>query len=131
MVFDTNVYISAIITEGLCSKLLKRARKGEFTLISCPCIVDEIKKVLSEKFKASAAEILSAIDVINESVSKMVSHEKVDFSICKDKEDDKIIACAFKAKADYLVTGDTDLLEIRQYKNIKIISPRDFEMLFD
>lgn len=131
VVFDTNVYISAIITEGLCSRLLKRARKGEFSLISCPCIVDEIKKVLSEKFEASAEEILSALDVINESVSKMVNPDKVVSSICKDKEDDRIIACAFKAKADYLVTGDADLLEIRQYKNIKIISPRDFEMLFE
>jgi predicted nucleic acid-binding protein len=34
------------------------------------------------------------------------------------------------AKADYLVTGDSDLLEIKKYKDIKIITPRDFEAMF-
>jgi predicted nucleic acid-binding protein len=45
-------------------------------------------------------------------------------------DNDNIIACAVAAKADYLVTGDFDLLNVKHYKGIKIISPRDFEALF-
>lgn len=40
------------------------------------------------------------------------------------------IACAVAAKADYLVAGDSDLLELKGYQGVKIITPRDFEVLF-
>lgn len=130
VVFDTNVFISAIITEGLCSRLLKRARLKEFSLVICRSIFDEIRGVLKEKFNASKDEILLALDVINESISNMVDPIPIQ-PICKDKDDNRIIACALSAKADYLVTGDADLLEIKKYKKLKIISPRDFELLFE
>lgn len=50
-VFDTNVLIAAIITEGICSKLLHRAHMGEFSLISCPFIMKELGRILSKKFR--------------------------------------------------------------------------------
>lgn len=131
VVFDTNVIVSALITEGLCSRLLRRARLREFSLVLCQCIFDEIRKVLSEKFKASRGEILSALDIINESVSMVITSDMPIQPLCKDKDDDMVIACALEAKADYLVTGDVELLKIGQYKGIKILSPRDFELLFD
>ena len=56
--------------------------------------------------------------------------QRVD-GICRDREDDAILACALSAEADYLVTGDTDLLELGTFKGIKIITPRDFELLFN
>jgi predicted nucleic acid-binding protein len=46
------------------------------------------------------------------------------------RDDDNVIACAVAAGADYLVTGDSDLLVLKQYENITIISPRNFEALF-
>lgn len=130
MVFDTNIFIAAILTEGLCSRLLRRARLKDFFLIVCPCIIDEIKKVLSDKFKFPQYEISTSIDIINEALTDMIDADMPVISICKGRDDNKIIACALVAKAHYLVTGDAELLELRQYKNIKIISPRDFELLF-
>jgi putative PIN family toxin of toxin-antitoxin system len=50
---------------------------------------------------------------------------------CRDQEDDPVLACALACKADYLVTGDRDLLEIKKFHKIKIVSPREFELLFD
>jgi predicted nucleic acid-binding protein len=49
---------------------------------------------------------------------------------CRDQDDDMIIACAVSATADYIVTGDEDLLVLKRYKNIVIINPRNFEALF-
>lgn len=40
-------------------------------------------------------------------------------------------SCALEAEADYLVTGDVDLLELRTFKGIRIVTPRDFEMFFN
>lgn len=50
-------------------------------------------------------------------------------NICKDPNDDMIIACAIDAAADYIVTGDEDLLILKNYKDIVIINPRNFEAL--
>lgn len=129
-VFDTNVLIAAIITEGICSKLLHRARAGEFSLISCPFIMKELRRILSKKFRLSQEELALAMEPISEAVSQVIEHNLKITDICRDSDDDDIIACAVAAKADYLVTGDFDLLEIKSYKEVKIITPRDFEALF-
>ena len=129
-VFDTNVLIAAIVTEGLCSKLLHRARAGEFSLISCPFILKELRGILSKKFGLSQEDIALTIELIREAVHRVIDHRIKITDICRDGDDDNIIACAVAAKADYLVTGDLDLLAIKRYQNIKIITPRDFEALF-
>ena len=130
VVFDTNVLIAAIITEGICSKLLRRARSGEFSLISCPFILKELRLVLSKKFRLSHEDIASAMEPISEAIGQVIEHGPKITDICRDADDDYIVACAVAAEADYLVTGDSDLLEIKNYQDIKFISPRDFEALF-
>jgi len=52
-------------------------------------------------------------------------------SVCRDPGDDAILACALEARADYLVTGEVDLLELKNFEGIRIVNPRDFEMLFN
>jgi predicted nucleic acid-binding protein len=52
-------------------------------------------------------------------------------SICRDPDDDLILACALEARADYLVTGDADLLDVKIFKGIQIVTPRNFELLFN
>jgi putative PIN family toxin of toxin-antitoxin system len=129
-VFDTNVLIAAIITEGICSKLLHRARAGEFSLISCPFIMKDLRRLLSKKFRLSNKDIGLTMELISEAITQVIEHNLRITDVCRDADDDNIIACAIAAKADYLVTGDSDLLEIRSYQGIKIVTPRDFEVLF-
>ncbi|MBI5198437.1 MAG: putative toxin-antitoxin system toxin component, PIN family [Nitrospirae bacterium] len=129
-VFDTNVLIAAIITEGICSKLLHRARMGEFSLVSSPFIMKELRRILSKKFRLPQEELALAMEPISEAISQVIEHNLKITDICRDTDDDNIIACAVAAKADYLVTGDSDLLEIKKYHGVKIITPRDFEASF-
>jgi putative PIN family toxin of toxin-antitoxin system len=129
-VFDTNVLIAAIITGGICSKLLYRARSGEFSLASCPFIMMELRRILSRKFRLPHAEVVSALEPVNEAISRIIKHNVKTPNICRDAADNHIIACALAAKADYLVTGDSDLLEVINCQDVKIITPRDFESLF-
>ncbi len=44
----------------------------------------------------------------------------------RDVKDDKFLACGFEAKADYIITGDNDLLVLKKYEGIKIVTPREF-----
>lgn len=129
-VFDTNVLIAAIITEGICSKLLHRARAREFSLVSCPFIIIELRRTLSKKLRLSHDEIVSAMEPISEAISKVIEHSIKVKDTCRDADDDNIIACAVAAKAAYLVTGDSDLLDLKSYNSVKMITPRDFEALF-
>jgi putative PIN family toxin of toxin-antitoxin system len=129
-VFDTNVLVAAIITEGVCSKLLGRARTREFFLASCPFIMTEIQRILSRKFRLPKEEIVLSMEPIKEAISQIFEPAcKID-NICRDADDDNILVCALTAKADYIVTGDADLLEIKNFRGIEILTPRDFELQF-
>ena len=130
-VFDTNVFIAAIITEGICSKLLRRARRREFSLVSCPFIMGEIRRILTRKFHLSQDEAASAIEPISEAIKHICRHDMKITGVCRDPDDENVLACALAATAGYLVTGDADLLMLKDFKGVTIITPRDFEALFD
>ena len=128
VVFDTNVFISAFATEGVCSILLKRAKLKEFKLFVCPVVIEEIKNVLKQKFKAEKETIEEALEVIMETSVFVEITEEIK-GVCRDRDDDLILSCALSSGANYLISGDKDLLELKEYKGIKIISPRDFEAM--
>lgn len=107
-----------------------RARAGEFSLITCLFILTELRIILSKKFRLSNEDTALALEPISEAISEVIKYNLKIKDICRDVDDDNIIACAVAAKADYLVTGDSDLLEIKNYKGIEIATPRDFEALF-
>jgi len=130
-VFDTNVLLAAFLTEGICAKLLTRARKQQFNLVTCPFILHEFDRILTRKFSATKQERENAMALINEAAQKIVQPSETPSSVCRDKDDDNVLACALEADADYLVTGDKDLLHLKVFEGIHIITPRDFEMLFD
>jgi putative PIN family toxin of toxin-antitoxin system len=130
-VFDTNVLVAAFVAEGICSKLLTRSRKKQFHLIVCPIILQEFDRVLIKKFSATRNEARSAMRIVSEAVHSVVHPSQSVQSVCRDPDDNAILACVLEARADYLVTGDEDLLELKVFKGIRIVTPRDFELLFD
>ena len=130
-VFDTNVLVAAFVTEGLCSKILMRGRKRQFHLIACPIILREFEDVLIKKFFASRNEVRSTLEIVSETIHRIVRPSETVQGICRDPDDDAILACALAAGADYLVTGDADLLALKTFRGIRIITPREFELLFN
>ena len=130
-VFDANVLLAAFITEGICSKILVRGRKRQFHLILCPVILREFERVLIKKFSITRNEVRSILQIVSEAMHSVVSPSQSVQGICRDPDDDSILACALEAGADYLVTGDVDLLELKIFKGIRIVTPREFELLFN
>lgn len=129
-VFDTNVLVAAVITEGICARILRRAREREFELAVCPFILAELEAVLTRKFSASKREVSETIALVREAATLSVEHVEEVRGVCRDRDDDNILACALAAKSDYLVTGDDDLLIVRRFHGTQIIPPRAFEILF-
>ncbi len=130
-VFDTNVLLAAFITEGICSKILVRGRKRQFHLILCPVILREFERVLIKKFSITRNEARSILQIVSEAMHSVVSPSQSVQGICRNPDDDAILACALEAGADYLVRGDVDLLELKIIKGIRIVTPREFELLFN
>lgn len=129
-VFDTNVLIAAFLTEGLCSGLMIRARKQAFCLVLCDDIISEFESILRKKFKITPADVSEISAIVSEAASEII-HDLSPFpNIRRDPNDNMIIACAVDAQADYIVTGDEDLLILKKYKDIVIMNPRNFEALF-
>ena len=129
-VFDTNVLIAAFLTEGICAKLLVRAHRRDFDLILCDGILQEFKRVLKKKFATSPHETSEALTILSEATQEILGQTDLITPICRDSDDDLILACAKDAVADYIVTGDEDLLVLKNYEWIRIVNPREFEKLF-
>lgn len=130
VVFDTNVYIAAFVSDGICARLVRRARKREFELLLCHIILHEFSSKLKVKFRCTSQEIEQACSLISEAAAAVLDGGDLSAPACRDRKDDLILACAETAAADYLISGDKDLLVMEQYGKCKILSPRDFELLF-
>ena len=129
-VFDTNVLVAAFVTEGVCAKLLGRVRRKQLDLVLSPFILKEFENVLLKKFSASKEQIRTASHLITEA-AHIVSHTSVVSGVCRDPDDDQILSCALSSEADYLVTGDLDLLELKEFHGIRILAPAAFELHFE
>jgi putative PIN family toxin of toxin-antitoxin system len=128
-VFDTNVLIAAFVTDGLCARILRRARVGEFEFILGIPVLLEFQRILKEKFAFSDADISFFSSILDEAATSSRPDVSV-AGVCRDPDDDAVLACAVESEADYLVTGDKDLLVLGHYGKTKILTPREFETLF-
>ena len=122
---DTNVIISAFITHGYAAELLEYCLINH-KIYTSDFIIEEVKKNLKTKFEYSDEEIGEVINFIKSNFIHIDKYKKLKEIISRDVADDNVLAAAAFEKVDRIVTGDKDLLIIKNYKNIKILSPRDF-----
>lgn len=129
VLFDTNVLISAFATDGLCSRLVRRALLRH-SVCTSEFVLAELEKRLVGKIGLSAAESAFTIRILRRRC--VVTHEqKLPTPVCRDSDDDHVLAAAAAAAVDFIVTGDKDLLTLRAYEGIPILSPSDFARLED
>jgi putative PIN family toxin of toxin-antitoxin system len=124
ILFDTNVIISAFITSSSSYEIFNYCLKNHKNFIS-DFIISEVKEKFLNKFKYDENIVKNVILFLKKNLI-IVEHGMLREDICKDRDDDNILAAALTAKADCIITGDSDLLELCKYENILIISPKDF-----
>jgi hypothetical protein len=130
VVLDTNVLLSAFLTDGVCARILRRARAKAFSFILCTPVLNETKRLLKNKFSLSDGEVDFFVSIVAEAADETYRPAGTLAGVCRDPDDDIILACAKETKSDLLVTGDNDLLMLEAYRETRIIRPRDFELLF-
>lgn len=132
VVLDTNVLVSALLFKGALSKFVELWQKGKVIPIISKETFEELRTVLEYlKFSLSQDEIKSIIKHEILTYFEIVEVKKEVKGICRDPEDDKFISCALSASADYIVSGDKDLSDLKQYKSVKIIKASNFLKMFD
>ena len=123
VVFDTNVLYSAIAAKGFCEEVVDEAVGDCVTVWSDP-LKQELESLLARRHKIGPATqtALTAYADLCEFVEPQPLSERV----CRDKDDDVVLATALVGKADIIVTGDDDLLVLKKFRGIRILSPRKF-----
>ncbi len=124
IVLDTNVLIAALIARGTCHELLEHCAVRH-DLYTSEFILNEVQEKLIEKFGYSPELSTEAVDVLRTEMT-IANAQKLERPICRDPDDDNIIATAVAGNCDCIITGDEDLLVLKAYEGIDILSPRDF-----
>jgi putative PIN family toxin of toxin-antitoxin system len=130
-VLDANLFISGLLTpQGPSAKILSQWRVGTFDLVVSFPILHEIQRVIfypkiKKRLSWTNSGIIEFLHDLSQFSIMVSGQTKVDV-IKDDPSDNKFLACAFEGNADYIVTGDQHLLKIKEYKEIRIISPKEF-----
>lgn len=123
LVLDSNVYISAVLFCGKPRRIIEAALAGRIRLATSASILEEIESVLSgKKFKfpkTVAREIINEISSLAESFEPV---EKIS-RIKEDPADNRILECALAAGAAAIVSGDSHLLFLKNFRAIAILNP--------
>ncbi|MCA1744674.1 MAG: putative toxin-antitoxin system toxin component, PIN family [Bacteroidales bacterium] len=129
VIFDTNIWISFLIGNRL-GNIKRHIVDGEVTIITTEQLLMEIRTVTKrEKLKKyfpkdSVKELIELLDTIADNVEIEPKH-----FFCRDPKDNFLFDLIDFSKADYLVTGDKDLLEHNPFKSAQILTPNEFEKL--
>lgn len=122
---DTNVVMAGFLTEGLCHAILSSAIAGVFEAAVSEQVLDELTEHLRNEFEVPAADVREVVRHVRRAC-RVVATPATAAKLCRDPDDDTILADADECGADFLVTGDKDLLVLNPHRRLQIVSPSAF-----
>ena len=130
VVLDTNQLVSSLLsTQGLQHHLIDAWRRRAFLLLLVPGQIDEVAEILSrpkikKKYRIDPGDREAFLQLLR--LDALLLPHRAPPGICRDPDDDYLLGCAAEGGANYLVTGDEDLLTIGRYQGVVILNARDF-----
>ena len=126
VVLDSNIFVSSFFWKGNPRKVFDRVTNGQDELFMTDEILEEITTVMSrKKFDLSVKEVEDYVNIIEGYSVKVICRNELEH-ISRDKDDNKILQCGQKGNVDFIITGDDDLLVLKTYGKIKIVSPKEY-----
>lgn len=124
VVLDTNVLVSAIVFGGKPREILEMVKVKELSGVISPVLVAELEEILSKKIKYPKERVLQ-VEKKMKNIFRVVRPVK-SIKIVRDDDDNRVLEAAIEGKCDYVVTGDKDLLDLKSYRGVKILTPAEF-----
>ena len=135
IVFDTNVWVSILLNKVLAREFLPLIRKGHIDLCISEELLKELAKVLTyPKIETILAEAQLDPKIVLSSIMESVTYIKTKEIVKEVKEDptdNRVLECALSANALFIVSGDKHLLDLVEYKGVKILKAREFLKIMD
>jgi putative PIN family toxin of toxin-antitoxin system len=131
VVLDTNVIISSLLSsKGAPAEIIKRWEADEFDVAISPPLIDELNRALTyprvrKYLKASEEELEAFLKHLRTAAIVVEPQMTVDV-IQQDPDDNRVLECALAGGASYIVSGNTHLLELKEYEHIVILNPVGF-----
>ena len=126
-VLDVNVWISGLAFPGICRSLVNSLGEDKFTAVLSPVLLEDFFRVIEKpKIKKwiTADMLEEIVSLIHMKVS--ITEPKIKVQCCRDPDDDAVLEAALSSKAEFIVSGDGDLLTLETFKEIPIIRPGVF-----
>ncbi len=124
LVLDANVVIAAFAARGLCESLVEFCLGSHEILLSEP-LLEEIRRNLAKKVKLDQQTVMGIERLLRENGS-LLQPVAVPSEACRDADDLHLLGLVEAGRADYLVTGDDDLLTLNHFGRCRIVTPRQF-----
>ena len=124
VLLDTNVLIAAFIARGTCSEVLEHCARNHTLILSKP-LLRELDGKLVGKLGFTRKETHEVAALLR-GKTEMVAPVTLDQPVCRDPDDDMVLATALAGACDCIVTGDKDLLVLERFRQIPILAPPDF-----
>lgn len=135
-VVDTNTLVSGLISPlGAPARIVHHWQQGDFLLLTSPVLLDELRRVLeypriADRLGWSSAERRRFLDHLTTLALLTPGTLRLP-GATRDPQDDPVVACAVEGGADCIVSGDDDLLALRVYQGVRIVTPREFLALLE
>ena len=126
-VLDTNVLISALLFSGLPSRLVTAWQSVQFQPVVSRSILDEYLRALAyPKFHLTIDEIRGLMEEELLPFVETVTVKGVSIQLDRDPDDAKFIECALAGNVPWIISGDSDLLDLGKVESIRIVTVKEF-----
>ena len=127
VVLDTNVLVSGILWHGTCRKILRLVSHNRIQAITSEELTAELLGILSRRFKFTPTEDEFARGVLTD-LELVWPTQTLD--LCRDPQDNRVLEAALAGNCQYIITGDEDLLVLKEVQGVEIVNPADFLVLY-
>ncbi len=126
LVLDTNIVVAGFLWQGPPYQLVQQAFEGTIELATSPALLVELEGILPrEKFASRVAKqshSAAGLTLRYAELARLVHPAPIPPVVLRDPDDDHVLACALAAGADLVVSGDSDLLDLKAYQGIPIVT---------
>ena len=126
IVLDTNVLVSGIFSRGIPSSIVLAWLANRFSVFATPSILDEYLRVVDRLKQSKSPALDHDWPVVFQELCHVITEVHFSRALCRDPADIKFLACALSANANYIVSGDADLLVLDTQFPFRIVTPRHF-----